>query len=106
MLRKDCKRQKERLLDLNNQVDILCSNPYHHNSEYNPKTVELIALYHELSKSGNRIRFYDNQEGIKNLLGQIKVDDKKMNQGYLFKKLKIKKLLFLKAKANLNMKSS
>lgn len=87
LLRKDCARQKAKMIDLKNQVKILCANPYSKGLNMDSKTIELIELYHELSSSGNEIRFYDNSAGIRNLLGQIKVDNQKKEVGLFVHKL-------------------
>lgn len=87
LLRKDCSRQKAKILDLKNQVKILCANPYSKGLNMDNKTIELIELYHELATSGNEIRFYDNSVGIRNLLGQIKVDNQKKQVGLFVHKL-------------------
>lgn len=87
LLCEDCARQKEKMIDLKNQVKILCSNPYSKGLNMDNKTMELIELYHELSSNGNEIRFYDNSAGIRNLLGQIKVDNQKKEIGLFVHKL-------------------
>lgn len=87
LLRKDCLGQKKKMIDLKNQVKILCANPYSKGLNMDNKTMELIELYHELSSSGNEIRFYDNSAGIRNLLGQIKVDNQKKEIGLFVHKL-------------------
>lgn len=87
LLRKDCAKQKEKLIDLKDQVAILCANPYSRGLNMDHKTKELIHLYHELSLSGNVIRFYDSNAGISNLLGQIKMDNQKKEIGLFVHKL-------------------
>lgn len=87
LLRDDCKRQKERLLDLKDSVEILCANPYSCGMFDYDKLQQLIALYNELAKQGNKIRFYNDKDGISNLLGQIKVDNQRKESGLFVYKL-------------------
>ena len=95
LMRKDCVRQKQKLIKLKHNVEILCANPYSKGLNINNKTVELIKLYHELSSNGNEIRFYDNDSGDINLLGQIKVDDQKKEVGLFVYKIENDDKLFI-----------
>lgn len=72
------KTQKEKIKNLGMQAMLLCEwtdNP------------ELIELYNELLKNGNRVRSYKSRSDIANLKGQIKHDENNKKQGLFVTKI-------------------
>lgn len=70
-------KQQEKIRNIGNHAKLLCSWT---------NDCKLIELYHDLLNSGNQVRAYTSRDGIANLKGQIKTNERNEKSGlFVFK---------------------
>lgn len=77
LLSSEYSAQREKIKSLKKNAKLLCERT---------KDKKLIDLYHQLVSDGNQVRCYTNRDGIANLKGQIKVDEKSISSGIFITK--------------------
>ena len=82
----DYKVQREKFNKLKKNVKILCERT---------DDKGLIELYYQLVSHGNQVRCYTTRDGIANLKGQIKTDEKNTNSGIFVTKFGTDKKRYL-----------
>lgn len=82
----DYKVQREKFNKLKKNVKILCERT---------DDKGLIELYYQLVSNGNQVRCYTTRDGIANLKGQIKTDEKNTNSGIFVTKFGTDKKRYL-----------
>ena len=72
LLNEEYNLQREKIKTLKKNAKLLCERT---------EDEKLIELYHQLISDGNQVRCYTNRDGIANLKGQIKTDEKSILSG-------------------------